>query len=741
MSKVNPVEWANKRKAAIERAKQIKEEKKNGVMNGEEYTFAPQVNKRPSYLNKGSDSLDTLANEVIQRQNSSDIFEQPLPGLKSKALSFYNDDNNSIGANSNSNNTVIKLPSPGSDALGREMKKFPFGEPHHNNSNSNNNSNNNLFGMNKEQSDAAYKSQFLQQYETSKAQARLSSLQNNNKNTNNNYDNRDAPIEDEFANMLRNDNRKGKAHGPGWNDDTTSTGFEANKHSQVATNRAPKNRTILKENSFRKINQNDDFSDNTNTPPQSSFQRSVSTNGSRKATQQRQQQQQQQDWNQDTDFQYSDPPAPITRHRSQSQTTQDELMSSGGSGSVHQQARSKLSLLKSKIKRSERSADNNDPNNDPYNNHNNNANNGYNKDYNNSNNNYNNYSKSNSAGKGNSSLYNNRVNDDMPHSAPNNFKNDHSNDNRSSYNPNHLTKNNSVSSYELSPPNSDQPVRRLPPRQPSNNNSSSNKLGNISVKSEPSYPNNNKGSFGSEYDDDSDDYSNKNNNNFNKNKQHAASTSSINYNQPLNQTRIPKSLQAQTAPHDDPYGADAYPSDDPYGNETAAQPTLECPDCGRKFFEGPYEKHVKICSKVFMQKRKVFDSTKMRIQDNPELKMSYQNSNAENDALANANAKKAKWKEDSIRFREAMKAARAYSKAVESGGPLPPPVVSSTVDSSLIPCPHCGRRFSEKAGERHIPNCQNIRAKPTMLKKGGGGGGGINGAPVAMKASKKGGRM
>jgi hypothetical protein len=45
----------------------------------------------------------------------------------------------------------------------------------------------------------------------------------------------------------------------------------------------------------------------------------------------------------------------------------------------------------------------------------------------------------------------------------------------------------------------------------------------------------------------------------------------------------------------------------------------ECPDCGRKFNSGPFEKHIKICKKVFQQKRKVFDSTKMRVQDNPEL--------------------------------------------------------------------------------------------------------------------------
>ena len=31
---------------------------------------------------------------------------------------------------------------------------------------------------------------------------------------------------------------------------------------------------------------------------------------------------------------------------------------------------------------------------------------------------------------------------------------------------------------------------------------------------------------------------------------------------------------------------------------------IECPDCGRRFNPGPFEKHVKICKKVFMDKRK-----------------------------------------------------------------------------------------------------------------------------------------
>lgn len=35
---------------------------------------------------------------------------------------------------------------------------------------------------------------------------------------------------------------------------------------------------------------------------------------------------------------------------------------------------------------------------------------------------------------------------------------------------------------------------------------------------------------------------------------------------------------------------------------------IECSSCGRKFKEEALEKHAKICKKVFVQKRKKFDS-------------------------------------------------------------------------------------------------------------------------------------
>ena len=40
--------------------------------------------------------------------------------------------------------------------------------------------------------------------------------------------------------------------------------------------------------------------------------------------------------------------------------------------------------------------------------------------------------------------------------------------------------------------------------------------------------------------------------------------------------------------------------------------------------------------------------------------------------------------------------------------------------SDGLRCPTCGRTFSQKAGERHIPQCKNIINKPKVLMKGSG---------------------
>lgn len=81
---------------------------------------------------------------------------------------------------------------------------------------------------------------------------------------------------------------------------------------------------------------------------------------------------------------------------------------------------------------------------------------------------------------------------------------------------------------------------------------------------------------------------------------------------------------------------------------------------------------------------------------------------------------KKNWRSQHEEFIASIRYAKMVT-AVEAGGgniaDLPPPPKSENVD--YIQCPHCKRKYNQAAGERHIPKCKDIKAKPTMLKKGG----------------------
>lgn len=133
---------------------------------------------------------------------------------------------------------------------------------------------------------------------------------------------------------------------------------------------------------------------------------------------------------------------------------------------------------------------------------------------------------------------------------------------------------------------------------------------------------------------------------------------------------------------------------------------------------------------MFLQKRKVYDSSEKRvIEDGAGAIEPVKATGAKGkgrktgkkEPVAKQESTKAvpKWKQQSLAFRETMKAAKGVTDALAAGTPLPAHTPSGP-DMSLTPCPHCNRRFNASAAERHIPQCQNIRAKPNMLKRGTG---------------------
>lgn len=117
----------------------------------------------------------------------------------------------------------------------------------------------------------------------------------------------------------------------------------------------------------------------------------------------------------------------------------------------------------------------------------------------------------------------------------------------------------------------------------------------------------------------------------------------------------------------------------------------ECDHCGRRFSEEAFLKHFTVCEKVFIKRRKEFDSTKQRTLNEEHQKFLevaqsklsyYQIDKKLND----------KWRLYSAQFRAAVQSAKT-GKIVEG------------VPDDRIECEHCGRKFAAVPAQRHIPLC------------------------------------
>ncbi|KAL7686560.1 putative Zinc finger C2HC domain-containing protein [Plasmopara halstedii] len=165
----------------------------------------------------------------------------------------------------------------------------------------------------------------------------------------------------------------------------------------------------------------------------------------------------------------------------------------------------------------------------------------------------------------------------------------------------------------------------------------------------------------------------------------------------------------------------------------------QCHNCNRKFNPASFQKHRKICEKVFSGQRKVFNMAAKRLEGTEAEKVLKEaKSNKKNSGLSNTpmsameipikvkNA--ADWKQKSDMFRNAMKASREVSKALKEGKELPP-MQPSAPDPSLIQCEYCSRRFNEKAAERHINFCRE-KSQRDIIK------GGAKRVPAAKPGSR-----
>ncbi|NXQ52046.1 ZC21C protein, partial [Anthoscopus minutus] len=137
----------------------------------------------------------------------------------------------------------------------------------------------------------------------------------------------------------------------------------------------------------------------------------------------------------------------------------------------------------------------------------------------------------------------------------------------------------------------------------------------------------------------------------------------------------------------------------------------QCSFCKRKFLCTRLEKHMSICGKNQDSKRKVFDSRKARARGT-ELEQ-YQQSKSSKSPQSKTSPRKNNWKQKHEALIHIMSQARQVQQILAKGRkvsdlpPLPP-----IENPDYVACTYCGRKFSPRVAERHIPKCKNIKNRP-----------------------------
>jgi hypothetical protein len=146
------------------------------------------------------------------------------------------------------------------------------------------------------------------------------------------------------------------------------------------------------------------------------------------------------------------------------------------------------------------------------------------------------------------------------------------------------------------------------------------------------------------------------------------------------------------------------------------EPTCPCPDCGRTFNCSVIDKHVKICKKVFQEKRKAFDSKASRVSD-PEqamlmrkgemkekrqAKQNNSNNNINNTVKTGDN--EPKWKKQSEEFRNII-----HGKATN---------IPSVLTNDYTLCQYCNRKYNEQAYNKHLEGCKRRFHEAQIKNKG-----------------------
>lgn len=131
-------------------------------------------------------------------------------------------------------------------------------------------------------------------------------------------------------------------------------------------------------------------------------------------------------------------------------------------------------------------------------------------------------------------------------------------------------------------------------------------------------------------------------------------------------------------------------------------PRYPCNVCGRKFALPTLEKHTPICAKHAAKKRKVFDSSKQRLQELQEEMPKKRKSVA---VKSTEKRPPSRWKDEHMELVSSVREARIASAKKTS-------VASKhSVSSGNVKCPYCERSFGPKAIDRHVSFCKELKAR------------------------------
>lgn len=169
------------------------------------------------------------------------------------------------------------------------------------------------------------------------------------------------------------------------------------------------------------------------------------------------------------------------------------------------------------------------------------------------------------------------------------------------------------------------------------------------------------------------------------------------------------------------------------------QLTIECKLCNRKFIQESYEKHVRICGKVFQEMRDKFDTQKQRITELEQISYIKKQNNKKKLILEGTgsiksngnNPKGQKWDKKSEEFRQIVKMNKSHDKGFGLISNLTPNqkitvgnnnddnkiIISATPKAenqsnsfrgdTYIECNLCKKKYTEFKYRDHRSDCKN----------------------------------